>query len=248
MSGTDLRTSYLSTTLLTHTLKDNFDFDGISAFNTGPFMDACDPAMFGEDAATGADAGLASFQAMPTVSPEQLMNNSFSSAPSSGNFDGTPFTDYASYTTSPAFQTMDASGGASLFGVKPDNALLDFASVPMARNLSDTSISSGNGAAAFGHAKRPSLTKLHTSSSSGVTKPRQRRQTKLLPDIALDNADPITRKRQKNTLAARVSRKKKAERMDNLEATVEALRTELSARGYDGPLLTEYIELDETEL
>jgi hypothetical protein len=235
------------------TMSDDFEFDAMSPFNGTSFMDS---SMFGEDAVTGADgSNLASFATVPTVSPEQLMNQSFGSAPSSGNFDGTPFTDYGSYHASPAFQTMDGNSGGPLFGFKSDNPLLDFSSVPMQRNLSDTSISSDNGAAAaaaaaagYGHAKRPSLSKIHTSSSSGITKPRQRRATKLLPDISLDDGDPVARKRQKNTLAARVSRKKKAEKLDSLEATVEALRAELIALGYDGPLLTEYLDPDESEL
>jgi general control protein GCN4 len=254
MSGSASNPSPLPITIsLTRSPVDDFEFDAMSPFNGTSFMDS---SMFGEDAVTGADgSNLASFATVPTVSPEQLMNQSFGSAPSSGNFDGTPFTDYGSYHASPAFQTMDGNAGGSLFGFKSDNTLLDFSSVPMQRNLSDTSISSDNGAAAaaaaaagYGHAKRPSLSKIHTSSSSGITKPRQRRATKLLPDISLDDGDPVARKRQKNTLAARVSRKKKAEKLDSLEATVEALRAELIALGYDGPLLTEYLDPEESEL
>jgi len=209
---------------------------------------------FGSSTLFGTDMNL--YDSM-TVSPAALSMNfsSFDSEPPSGTYpqtDFTPPTDLDTspygYTTSPAFATVGAEANyPPLFGTSP------ITTRPMARNLSSTSNSS-SGNAARGHTKRPSLTN-GAVPSNGVGKSRQRRTTKDLPPIEYDNTDPVARKRARNTMAARVSRSNKAQKMEQLEKTVELLRaeltlckTELSLRGYDGPLLNSSPEPEEDEM
>jgi len=193
------------------------------------------------------DAGNSFMDSASTVSPLELMRGAFDSAPSSGSLGllGTPLTPY---DTSPAFLTAspgmfgDDYMGANYAPLFPtdDVNLTSIATNPMVRDLSSNSLSSGNASPGAGHVKRPSLSKLHTS--SGVQKQSRRRPAKDLPVITCNTEDPKDVKRARNTAAARVSRQKKAEYTTRLEITIEALRDELKMRGYDGPLLTDYLE------
>lgn len=61
------------------------------------------------------------------------------------------------------------------------------------------------------------------SSTSGVRK----RPTKLPPIVVEDPTDVVALKRARNTLAARKSRAKKAEKMEDMEATIEDLKAQV---------------------
>jgi general control protein GCN4 len=61
------------------------------------------------------------------------------------------------------------------------------------------------------------------SSTSGVRK----RQQPLPPIVVEDPSDIVALKRARNTLAARKSRAKKAEKMDEMEATIQELKAEV---------------------
>jgi len=220
------------------------DFSNLSATMEGYNMsfDASEPIF---------EAGGSFMDLASTVSPLELMRPAFDSAPSSGSLGllGTPLTPY---DTSPAFLTAspgmfgDDYMGASYAPLFPteDVNLTSLATNPMVRDLSSNSLSSNNASPGAGHVKRPSLSKIHTS-SSGVQKQSRRRSAKDLPAITCNNEDPKDVKRARNTAAARVSRQKKAEYTSRLEVTIAALRDELKMRGYDGPLLTEYLEGEE---
>jgi general control protein GCN4 len=223
--------------LTSHVTENSFDFDAesLSAYSS--------MALF-PDASGGADIGLSPMNDL-TVSPVDLMNTSFGSEPPSGTLQyGTPLTPFLDYSVSPANPALNTNQDLSpLFGEKPvDDA---FASLDMDRSLSGTSLSSGNGYSP-GHAKRPSLSRVpHAhSSSSGITKARQRKPTKDLPPIPLDGLAAEDKKRAKNTLAARESRKKKAALIDTLESEnkqqadlISILKQRLLENGYTGPEL-----------
>jgi len=60
------------------------------------------------------------------------------------------------------------------------------------------------------------------SSTSGI-----RKRSMPLPPIVVDPSDVVAVKRARNTLAARMSRAKKAEKMDEMEAMIEKLKAEV---------------------
>lgn len=177
---------------------------------------------------------------MATVSPEELLRG-LDSAPSSGHLDHySPNTPYSTLFTSPNVMGDDYLGAntLSLFG-ENDTSIAAMAN-PMVRDLSTNSLSSSSASPGAGHAKRPSLSKLHTS-SSGVVKQSRRRSAKDLPAIPVDHTNPKDVKRARNTAAARVSRSRKVSEKSSLVNTVEHLRAVCRSLGYDGPGMTEYM-------
>jgi hypothetical protein len=210
------------------------------------------------DSSTIAGADMSLFGTDMTVSPAALsvVNYSFESEPPSGRlpqYDFTPPTDLDcspnAYSTSPAFAAESASSNYPPLFDTNQSPVDERNSLSMMRNLSSNSNSSSSGNAR-GHAKRPSLTK--AALPSGVGKTRQRRPTKELAPISFDESDPVARKRARNTMAARVSRSNKAQKMEYLEKKVDKLqdrwsvaKAELIARGYSGPLLDDESDLEE---
>jgi hypothetical protein len=213
---------------LTPRLEDSFDDFSASAMFGGEDLSG-DIGQFMTDSTAGANLDL---NASLTVSPA-LLQTSFSSDQGSGHFTSeSPFTPFDTYEMSPAGQDLGAAG--HYYPLFDDVAT---ASTSMVRNLSEQSISSESGNS-LGHAKRPSLSQVYSSTSSaGISKPRQRKQQKDLKPIIVEALDGPEKKRAKNTLAARISRQKKLERCNYQDETIELLKEELVRRGYTGPLL-----------
>lgn len=170
-----------------------------------------------------------------TVSPQDLLRD-FTSAPNSTAFtnltspslyNGSPeFTD--SLDVSPAFDTTDFSGNAvdNWFPLFPqENTAAP--SMPTEHSPAEQSEDldvvepasrrkSSNSPSSTGHGRH--------SSVSGVN---PRRRDKPLPPIIVDDpSDTIAMKRARNTLAARKSRERKAQRLEDLEEKIAKLEAE----------------------
>jgi len=170
-----------------------------------------------------------------TVSPKDLVREAESAPPSTAftnlstpmsAFDHSP--NLSSYQTSPMedFLAFDehAYNGPLFPDANVDTSPTSFsmkhnvsnntnysAAPPLARNKSSPGQSPGTG-----HGRH--------SSVSGVT---SRRTGKALGPVPCDKADPVSIKRARNTEAARKSRARKLERLDNLEETIENLKAQL---------------------
>lgn len=170
---------------------------------------------------------------MSTVSPNDLlMSNDLMSAPGSAaltalttpsGYDGSPaFTD--AWDGSPLFAANDASADAwpSLF---PD-AQVDHASVPAAQ-ADESPVAMSEEIEPARKASKPRKSSASSSPSgrhSSVAGVNARRRRGDLPPITVsDPSDTVSMKRAKNTLAARKSRARKAERMEDLERIVREL-------------------------
>lgn len=178
-----------------------------------------------------------------TVSPHDLfLHDSFMSAPNStaltsltspSDYNESPFID--SYDVSPNFGTgdVDASGGqesawfplfdqssAVVSGATAVGATVspssDFADLPGEKGENGSRRKSG-------HARSASSSTKH-SSTSGVSS--RRRDKPLAPIVVEDPSDTIAMKRARNTLAARKSRQRKQERLEELEEVIAKLTEE----------------------
>lgn len=167
----------------------------------------------------------------PTVSPSDIHVNP--SVPGSVAFTS-PYSLFDSpsegYDTSPLFNTIDDPDDSntwfSLFPpptpsseespVPPDHASSHSRKTePVSPSSTESPDTSPRYHASSGTNKR--------SSTSGV-----RKRTNPLPPIVVeDPSDVIAMKRARNTLAARKSRAKKAEKMEDLEATIAKLREDV---------------------
>ena len=184
-----------------------------------------------------------------TVSPKDLFSAADMSAPPSSaftnlstptSFEHSPFGFIASANTSPLYGLDENFDGEpdmySLFPTESSSSL-DLqqtiesaeptvnvaAAQPMSRNAS----SPGQQSTRASHPRH--------SSVFGVN---ARKRDKPLPPVTVaDPNDPVSVKRSRNTMAARKSRAKKQNRMENLENTVEELTAELDRyRETFGPL------------
>lgn len=163
-----------------------------------------------------------------TISPSEIHMQH----PSSGGF-ASPYSNFDSpsegYETSPLFATDDVASSDDWFPLFTDQVAEPGRSVqhpvhaentPSAECASPTSTESPGTSprlhsSSSGSAKR--------SSTSGVRKRSQR-----LPPIIVDNPnDTVAVKRARNTLAARKSRAKKAEKMEDMEVTIQQLREQV---------------------
>ncbi|KAI1410734.1 hypothetical protein F5Y13DRAFT_181195 [Hypoxylon sp. FL1857] len=176
---------------------------------------------------------------LATVSPHELFLDPFASAPNSAAI--THLTSPSLYGDSPefldSFETSPYAGVNELNGEDmfpplfsaqeaqvPNNTLTDNDLSPpqQSEDLEVTETSSkprrksGNSPTASGHGKH--------SSVSGVNASRRRKE---LPPIYVDDPhDTVAMKRARNTLAARKSRERKAQRFEELEAKIEKLTKE----------------------
>lgn len=180
------------------------------------------------------NASASSSTNMGTVSPQDLLRD-FTSAPNSTAFtnltspslyNGSPdFTD--SYDVSPAFDNGDFGGSTDTwFPLFPQENTVT-ATAPAVDNspaqdsdeldvVEKPRRKSGNSPSSGGHGRH--------SSVSGVN---SRRRDKPLPPIIIDDpSDTIAMKRARNTLAARKSRERKAQRLEDLEEKIMKLEQE----------------------
>lgn len=118
--------------------------------------------------------------------------------------------------------------------VAPMAPSLDLSSIPMSRSTTTDSQSMARSPSCS--ASSPIVLDAHRRKSSvnrspvanvGVSKPRRRKGP--LPPITVDPEDKIALKRARNTLAARDSRQRKFDHVQNLERTVSELQQQNSA-------------------
>lgn len=169
-----------------------------------------------------------------TVSPQDLLvHDPYMSAPNSTAL--TALTSPSIYNESPDFNDafnmspnleggdLDNSSGDPWFPLFPTDVTLDMTG-------SDSSFKDASNQASPG-----STTRHKKRKSGGVSPSRQlsgsgvgsRRREKPLPPIIIDDpSDVVAMKRARNTLAARKSRERKAQRLDDLEERIAELERE----------------------
>ncbi|KAJ4293851.1 General control protein [Collariella sp. IMI 366227] len=175
---------------------------------------------------------------MGTVSPQDLLvHDPFMSAPNSAAL--TALTSPSIYNESPDFDCYDVSpnfagsdfetGPADWFPLFPQaNPGLEAAPKPATAELSPTTKADDLeiAEALSGH-RRKSSASSPTSRPSSVAGVGSRRRDKPLPPIIVEDPnDTIAMKRARNTLAARKSRERKAQRLDELEEQIAKLKAE----------------------
>ncbi|KAF2460983.1 hypothetical protein BDY21DRAFT_279575 [Lineolata rhizophorae] len=188
-----------------------------------------------------------------TVSPKDIFNEGFGSAPPSTAFthltspsiDDSPFGG-DSYDCSPAFQTdgvPDATNTTSWYSLFPDagNDNSDAAAVDLERSASGFSLGQASSSGQEGsplvtdnsHRRTSSLANASPitdgrphSASNGVKANRRRKGAGELPPIQYDKHDKVAAKRARNTLAARESRKRKLEHLTELQERISQLESE----------------------
>jgi len=248
----------------------SFDTSNLDLTNSGGLFGddvSNDSPLFGVESNPLADltGGLSNSFDGQTVSPADVSRNSsfVGSVPNSAAMTNltSPDINFASpyqdslYETSPMYGSNgleDTSGWYSLFpDATPSGTVAPTAMQRTGSHQSQTA-SSNDSPLVMGtntvdksprEGKRSPTGNGHRRQSSGVSKPRRRPgPLKTIEDY--DTGDKAAMKRARNTMAARVSRQRKVEHIDHLEAEVSHLRNRLSAvqaelqnRGYDGPLL-----------
>lgn len=213
-------------------------------------MDFLNPESFA-DPVLFADAGSDTYDLTTLVnpgfyaSPEQVLLTSFdgqtvspallhSNSPSSGSFSNPPSGAFSEPFFSP--QTVDYNdiGGyhlAPLFD-SPMSARQSSGS-PNTLNSSTDSLNPSANAQRKGHVRKTSIQKAPTFKKARKGKNK---------DLSYDPNDESSVKRYNNSMAARQSRARREQRMNDLVATVDALRDELRKTGYAGPLLDQLID------
>lgn len=208
-----------------------------------------DPAM---DDFFGAD--LTQFTSFPhpsnmststrTVSPKDLQAD-FSAPPSAAFTNLTsPDTSPAymmsgSFDTSPMYKNLDGGSGDDWYplfsedtqGITSQNNSF---SHPLERNPSAQSLAQSSGTSGANSPivldqsnRRKSSSNNSPALNAGITKPRRRRNP--LPSITVDPNDKAAVKRARNTLAARDSRQRKFEHVEQLNNEINALKEQLAA-------------------
>jgi hypothetical protein len=164
---------------------------------------------------------LSDFGDSPCIAPSEL----FASAAT----DSYLTSPAESFLTSPIWGSHDSGIDLALYGATSPDL---FAAPASNRSKEGTPAS---------HGKRPSI----SSITNSARKRRVGRNTASAPE------DPEDRKawqKHKNTLAARKSRNRKRHEVDQLTETVRQMREILVSKGYQGPLLTELVDMpDEDE-
>lgn len=176
---------------------------------------------------------------MGTVSPRDLMQEPFMSAPSSTAL--TALTSPSIYNESPEFGDcfdvspsfgsgdFDASSGDIWFPLFPQTkpelpqkpATTERSPASKPDELEVTGPTSGT------QRRKSSGTSPPSSRPSSIAGVSSRRRDKPLPPIIVDDpTDVVAMKRARNTLAARKSRERKAQRLEELEARIVQLTAE----------------------
>lgn len=216
---------------------EDLDFDDFTAFEGGASTSAySSPAVQSVFDLAGSVSSSATN--MGTVSPQDLLiQEPFMSAPNStaltaltspSIYESPEFGDC--YDVSPSFGSGDFDTGSTeawfpLF--PPTNPRPEVAQKPASAEQSPATKSDDlEVAAALGH-RRTSSGASPSSRPSAVAGVGARRRDKPLPPIIVANPeDPVQVKRARNTLAARKSRERKAQRMEELEAQILKLTAE----------------------
>ena len=170
-----------------------------------------------------------------TVSPQDLLiHEPWISAPNSTAL--TALTSPSLYNESPDFNDtfnmspnmdvgdLDSGTGDTWFSLFPSDGSLDVAASDQYQNEDSTKSPVSESAASQKKRKSGGASPTTPSSGSGVGS--RRREKPLPPIIVEDPSDVVAMKRARNTLAARKSRERKAQRLDELEERISALERE----------------------
>ncbi|RYP76504.1 hypothetical protein DL771_001738 [Monosporascus sp. 5C6A] len=176
-------------------------------------------------------ASSASSTNLGTISPQDLFRD-FTSAPNSTTL--TNLTSPSLYNESPAFDSLDVSPAFDVgdFGsttdpwfplFPPENTAVSIAADQSPAQRSEE-LEVVEKAPRRKSSNSPTTSHGRHSSVSGVN---SRRRDKPLPPIVVDDpSDTIAMKRARNTLAARKSRERKAQRLEDLEEKIMKLEQE----------------------
>jgi general control protein GCN4 len=180
-----------------------------------------------------------------TVSPKDIFNDGFGSAPPSTAFTNltspdigdSPFIN-GSFECSPMFDgepmINDSSDWYSLFPEQetkiPDSVFAPAISMLMERTISSQSMersessSTGSPLVLDSYSRRKSSV-TNSPATNGISKSRRRKGP--LPNITVDASDKVALKRARNTLAARESRQRKFDHVSTLEQRNADLQAEV---------------------
>ncbi|KAL6866610.1 hypothetical protein J3F83DRAFT_740476 [Trichoderma novae-zelandiae] len=218
------------------------DLDDFTVFEGGASTAFSSPAVASSfDFSSGASSAASN---LGTVSPQDLLvQEPFMSAPNSAAltaltspslYNGSP--DFDSFDVSPNFGTaeFDNGPGDPWYPLFPSDAasheLVNPSESPAQKPLDSEpmyrSSSSGSGSGS-GKKKPSSGSPTGSTRHSSVSGVNSRRRDKPLPPIIVEDAnDTIAMKRARNTLAARKSRERKAQRFEELEERIAKLEAE----------------------
>lgn len=176
----------------------------------------------------------------PTISPQELLMNPPASAATTHLTSPLSFFDSPSesYDTSPLFAPDDVSPGNDWYSLFPEtNPDNEDSSVspPLPAQNQDHSPAPGSGYSddeLLDQPDSPGTSPIFRSSSSGpqrrsVTSGVRKNRGPLPPIVVEDPSDTVAMKRARNTLAARKSRAKKLERMEEMEVEIEKLKDQV---------------------
>ncbi|KAF2272106.1 uncharacterized protein EI97DRAFT_437283 [Westerdykella ornata] len=185
-----------------------------------------------------------SSETMQTVSPQEIFGDSLGSAPPSTamtnittpDMNESPLFYTDSYTTSPMFQSESVPTQNDWYSLFPEQELIQPArpSPPAATpelERTESSESMARTSSSDSHVILDNPLHRRKSSVNGspvpgsVNKSRRRREGPL-PPIKVDPNDPVALKRARNTLAARESRQRKHDHVQNLERQISELTSE----------------------
>ncbi|RYP10058.1 hypothetical protein DL764_000916 [Monosporascus ibericus] len=167
-----------------------------------------------------------------TISPQDLFRD-FTSAPNSTTL--TNLTSPSLYNESPAFDSLDISPAFDVgdFGnttdpwfplFPPENTAVSIAAADQSPAQQSEELEVVEKASRRKSSSSPTSSHGRHSSVSGVN---SRRRDKPLPPIVVDDpSDTVAMKRARNTLAARKSRERKAQRLEDLEEKIMKLEQE----------------------
>ncbi|KAI0477633.1 hypothetical protein GGR56DRAFT_638105 [Xylariaceae sp. FL0804] len=205
--------------------------EDFTAFGGGAPTTAFSPALPGCDVNA---SSAASSSHLGTVSPQELLlREPFTSAPNSSAFTNltTPSTfgespDFDQYELSPSFGNGEVGSNDNWYSLFPESTateqapagykspILESEELEVVETTSQPRPRSGNSPPTSSHGRH--------SSVSGVS---SRRRDKPLPPIIVDDhSDTVAMKRARNTLAARKSRERKAQRLEELEEEISKLK------------------------
>lgn len=177
-------------------------------------------------------ASSASSANLGTISPQDLFRD-FTSAPNSTTL--TNLTSPSLYNESPAFDSLDISPAFDVgdFGnntdpwfplFPPENTAVSIAAADQSPAQQSEELEVVEKAPRRKSSNSPTTSHGRHSSVSGVN---SRRRDKPLPPIVVDDpSDTVAMKRARNTLAARKSRERKAQRLEDLEEKIMKLEQE----------------------
>lgn len=176
----------------------------------------------------------------PTISPQELLMNPPASAATTHLTSPLSFFDSPSesYDTSPLFAPDDVSAGNDWYSLFPEaNPDTEDSSVspPLPTRSQDDSPTQGSSYSdddTFDPQDSPSTSPIFRSSSSGpqrrsMTSGVRKNRGPLPPIVVEDPSDTVAMKRARNTLAARKSRAKKLERMEEMEVEILKLKEQV---------------------